>query len=109
MSVSYIWKISQLQLAASKDGLSNVVQGVDWALTAVDGDYSAETFAKTLLKDADPSKFVQFESLTESTVISWVQDAVDDKVLTSFKNNLNALLEEKKAQNIKVVPPPWQS
>jgi hypothetical protein len=109
MSVSYIWKISQLQLAASKDGLNNVVQGVDWALTAVDGACSAETFAKTWLKDADPSKFVQFESLAESTVISWVQDAMDNEVLNSFKNNLNVLLEEKKSQNAKVVSPPWQS
>lgn len=109
MSVSYIWKISQLQLAASKDGLNNVVQGVDWALSAVDGDYSVETFAKTWLKDADPSKFTQFESLSEATVISWVQDAIDSEVLSSFKNNLNFLLEEKKSQNAKVVSPPWQS
>jgi hypothetical protein len=109
MSVSYIWKINQLQLAVLKDGFNNVVQGVDWSLSAVDGDYSVETAAKTWLENVDPSKFVQFESLDESTVISWVQDAMDAEVLDSFKNNLNVLLEEKKSQNAKVVLPPWQS
>jgi len=109
MSVSYIWKINQLQLAVLKNGLNNVVQGVDWSLSADDGDYSVETAAKTWLKDANPSKFTQFDSLSESTVISWVQDAMDAEVLDSFKNNLNLLLEEKKSQTAIVVSPPWQS
>lgn len=109
MTVSYIWKIGQLEVATSKDSLNNVVQGVDWSLSAVDGDCVVETSAKTRLKDADPSKFVQFESLAEATVISWVQDAMDNEVLNSFKNSLNVLLEEKKSQNVKVVSPPWQN
>jgi hypothetical protein len=109
MTISYIWKIGQLQIVTSKNGLSNVVQSVDWSLSAVDGDCSVETSANTWLEDADPSKFVQFQSLDEATVISWVQDAIDSDVLNSFKNNLNVLLEEKKSQTAKVVSPPWQS
>ncbi len=109
MTISYIWKIGQLQIVTSKNGLNNVVQSVNWSLSAVDGDCSVETSANTWLEDADPSKFVQFQSLDEATVISWVQDAIDSAALNSFKNNLNVLLEEKKNSKNKTVSPPWQS
>jgi len=109
MTISYIWKIGQLQVVASKNGLDNVVQSVDWSLSAVDGDCSVETSANTWLEDADPSKFVQFESLDEATVLSWVQQSLGESLIESFKSNLRVSLEEKKILTTKTVSPPWQN
>jgi len=109
MNISYIWKIGQLQIVASKNGLSNVVQSVDWKLIANDGNYSVENSANTWLEDADPSKFVQFESLDETTVLSWIQQSLGQSLIDSFKSNLLAMLEEKKNLTTKIVSPPWQS
>ena len=108
MSVSYIWKINQLQIATSQDGLNDVVQNVVWTLTAVDEDFSVETVAESLLHDPDPSKFVQFESLEEATVLSWVQQSIGQELIESFKSNLLVLLEEKKSSITKLVNPPWK-
>jgi hypothetical protein len=109
MSVEYVWKISQLKIASSKDGLSNVVQSVTWTLSAVDADFSVETATDTFLSDPDPSKFVQFDSLDEATVLSWVQTMLGQALIDSFKSNLLVLLEEKKSLATKVVLPPWKN
>lgn len=108
MAVSYIWKINQLQIATSKDGLNNVVQNVLWTLSAKDEEVSVETVAETLLQDADPSKFVQFDLLDEATVLSWVQQSMGQELIESFKANLLVLLEEKKSSTVKLVNPPWK-
>jgi len=109
MNISYIWKIGQLQIAPFKDGLSDVVQSVDWTLSAINGDCSVQNSANTWLEDADPSKFVQFESLDETTVLSWIQQSLGQSLIDSFKSNLLAMLEEKKNLTTKIVSPPWQS
>ena len=108
MSVKYVWKICQLKIATSKDGLSNVVQSVTWALRAVDADFFVETATDTFLNDADPSKFVKFESLDEATVLSWVQQSLGQDLIESFKANLRVLLEEKKTLATETVSPPWE-
>ena len=109
MSVSYIWKIGQLNITTSKYGLSNVVQSVVWTLIAVDADFSVETVAETFLNDPDPNKFVVFESLDEATVLTWVQQSLNQELLASFKSNLLVLLEEKKNLASKTVSPPWKN
>jgi hypothetical protein len=108
MTISYVWKIGELKIETSKDGLNNVVQGVIWTLSAVDADFSVETVADTFLNDPDPSKFVQFESLDEATVLSWVQQSLGETLVESFKANLRVMLEEKKSSANKTVSPPWK-
>tara|TARA_R110000868_G_scaffold207856_1_gene456894 strand:- start:556 stop:885 length:330 start_codon:yes stop_codon:yes gene_type:complete len=108
MTISYVWKIAELKIATSKDGLSNVVQSVVWALSAVDADFSVETVFDTFLSDPDPSKFVEFESLDETTVLSWVQQSLGQDLTESFKANLRVLLDEKKNSASKTVSPPWK-
>jgi len=109
MTISYIWKIGQLNIATSKDNLSNVVQSVVWTLSAVDADFSVETVFDTFLNDPDPNKFVQFESLDEATVLTWVQQSLNQQLLASVKSNLLVLLEEKKNLASKTVSPPWKN
>ena len=108
MSVEYVWKVGQLKIATSKDGLNNVVQSVIWTLSAVDADFYVETAAETFLSDPDPNKFVQFEFLDEATVLSWVQSLLGQDLTESFKSNLRVLLEEKKNSASKTVSPPWK-
>ena len=109
MSVEYVWKVGQLKIATSKDGLNNVVQSVVWTLSAVDADFYVETAAETFLSDPDPNKFVKFEFLDEATVLSWVQQLLDEALVKSFKSNLYVVLEEKKNSTSKIVPPPWKN
>lgn len=109
MSVEYVWKIGELKIATSKDGLSNVVQSVVWTLSAVDADFSVETVVETFLNNPDSNKFVQFEFLDEATVLSWVQQSLDEALFKSFKSNLCVVLEEKKNSTSKIVTPPWKN
>jgi len=107
MSVKYVWKVGQLQVVPSKNGLDNVVQSVDWSLSAVDGDLSVQTSVNTWLHDADSSKFIEYQSLDEETVLSWVESVLGQTLIDSLRASLLVLLEEKKSLATKTVQPPW--
>ena len=107
MSVKYVWKVGQLQVVPSKNGLDNVVQSVDWSLSAVDGDLSVQTSVNTWLHDADASKFIEYQSLDEETVLSWVESVLGQTLIDSLRASLLVLLEEKKSLATKTVQPPW--
>lgn len=108
MATKYEWKIGQLEVVPSQDGLSNVVQTIDWTYSASDGDCMVSTQGQTTLSEPDKSTFVEFENLTENDVITWIKLRMGEALLSSYKTNIDILLQEKLAVKTKLVMPPWQ-
>lgn len=108
MTTKYEWKVGQLEVAPSKDGLTNVVQSVDWTYSASDGDCVVSTQGQTVLSDPDKSTFVEFEKLTENDVLMWLKLRMGETLLASYKTNIDVLLQEKLAITTKLMAPPWQ-
>jgi hypothetical protein len=82
------WKISQLDRQTS-DGF---VTTAHWQATAVDGDYSASTYATCSWSDGTPT--VDYADLTQEQVLGWIWANGVDKDATEAA--LAAQIEMKK-------------
>jgi hypothetical protein len=86
--MSVTWNISQLDRQTS-DGF---VYQVHWQATAVDGDYSASTYATCSWSDGTPT--VAYDQLTPETVLGWIWANGVDK--DAVEASLAAQIEAKK-------------
>jgi hypothetical protein len=83
------WKINNLERQTS-DGLVTVVH---WGVTAVDGDYNAGVY-NTQALERDGDSFVNYDTLTEETVLGWLWGKIDKAAVESA---LTAQIEAQKA------------
>ena len=68
------WTIANLERNLSDGG----VTVAHWRVEEVDGDYSAASYGTcSFTPDASDSSFVAYDSLSEATVLGWVQAEVD--------------------------------
>jgi hypothetical protein len=86
--MSVTWNISQLDRQTS-DGF---VTTAHWQATAVDGDYSASTYATCSWSDGTPT--VAYADLTHETVLGWIWANGVDK--DAVEASLAAQIEAKK-------------
>jgi len=83
------WKINNLERQTS-DGLVTVVH---WGAYAADGDYNAGVYNTQALERGDDS-FVNYDTLTEQTVLGWLWSKIDKAAVESA---LTAQIEAQKA------------
>jgi len=69
--MSVTWKISTLDREVS----NGFVTTAHWTATAVDGDYTASTYATVSWAEGTPT--IPYANLTEAEVLSWVWESVD--------------------------------
>jgi len=74
MNVTYSYKITQMLMAPSLDGLTDVVTVVkfDYIGTDSDSGYSGTFNGSIPVGTPDPNNFVPLQDLTEDEVIQWV-------------------------------------
>ena len=71
MAITYNWNISTLDREVS----NGFVTTAHWQCNAVDGDYTASTYATVGWPEGTPT--VPYDSLTQATVLDWVWESVD--------------------------------
>jgi hypothetical protein len=92
--MQFEWKILSMDCYPSVGDVSNVVYKVSWKATAVDGDHIAVTTGSTDIGDASTDDFVEYDNLSEATVLGWLFDSIGaDKVQIedSLKKSVNML------------------
>lgn len=80
-----IWQITNLERISEHDELTNVVSNIHWFVSDIDADgWFAYSFGNAILDidNIDPDSFVDFSTLSEADVITWLknwmgQDGVD--------------------------------
>ena len=88
MTIEINWQVNNLERQTS-DGLVTVVH---WGASAVEGDYSAGIVNTQALERGD--SFVNYDTLTEETVLGWVWSKVDKE---SVEATLTAQINAQKA------------
>ena len=74
MEPEITWYIQEL----NRDPVTGGVTRVHWRAIAVEGEYSAKSYGELGLEyDAQDAGFVEFESLDEEIVLSWVAQNMD--------------------------------
>lgn len=108
MAITYTWKVTGMKVKNSGD-LSKAVFQTYWTKTGTDENGISGVFSGATpfdVENLDPSTFVSFDSLTEETVLSWIQPIVtgnyEDHVNTQIARQIN----EKKAA-IEDAKLPW--
>ncbi len=82
------WTIANLERNLADGG----VTVAHWRVTEVDGDYTASSYGTVgFTPDASADDFVAYDSLTEATVLGWVQAEVDqDATEAALTANIEA-------------------
>ena len=82
------WTIGTLERNVADGG----VVVAHWRATLVDGDFSASSYGTCgFTPDPSDSGFVAYDSLTEATVVGWVQAEVDkDAIEASLAAKIEA-------------------
>lgn len=78
MALTYSWELTSLKKTNTAN-ISNVIVGTQWKLTGTDdagdsGSFNGATPFKA--EDVDLDSFVEYDTLTANTVLSWIQSVV---------------------------------
>jgi hypothetical protein len=99
MTITYTWEFTKFKAHQTLNGLNNVVYNIDYIYTGSDGEgHAAQVAGNVGLGAPDPSTFVEFDQLTESQVISMVENA-----LTFALPNFQQTITDRIAQQISPV------
>ncbi len=93
------WKINQLERSTADDYVLTVHYGVD----ATDGEFSKGAYGTVSFDPETMPASVNFDSLTEETVMGWVFSKVEQDVVEA---QLEAIIAEMKAPSV-IAGMPW--
>ena len=102
MAINYTWEVSECDVFPSKNGKSNVVNGVHWRLTGTDdtnNDSLGNSITHTVyglarLDTSDLSSFTNWSSLNTSTVQGWVETVLGSDKIAALKENIDNVIGE---------------
>lgn len=106
MAITYTWIISQLECRPEQDGLVNVVTTVHWRLRGIDGEHTAEVYGSVALPGPG-QPFVVYEDLTQAQVEGWVESALGEEQVQSFRDNIASQIAALVTPPIVRPPLPW--
>ena len=97
MSISYQWNVNTVDVYPTDEGQTNVIYNVHWRLNATDtqvdaegNPYTASVYGTQSLDTSDLSNFTDFDSVTSSQVQGWVESAMGEEEVQTYKDNLDA-------------------
>ena len=103
--ITYTWGISRLDCAPSENGLTNVVKLINWGLTGIDENGTSASMSNSYpLPSPSPEAFTDYSTLTQETVISWLESNLDVGYLQTYLANEIA---SKYNPPITPLPLPW--
>ena len=89
MTISYTWKVNQLERNVADDYVTTVHYGVD----AVDGDHNQGAYGTVSFDAATSPSSSTYASLSEATVLSWVHAKIDKAQVETALADKIALLK----------------
>lgn len=105
MATTYTFKVTQLEMAPSLDGLTDVVTRVRYNYLGVDSAGVSGSFAgATPMPQPTSGSFTPLASLTEADVITWLE-AVSDK--THMQERIQKQIDLINAPKYVETPLPW--
>jgi hypothetical protein len=97
MSISYNWNVSTVDVYPTEEGQTDVIYNVHWKLNATDtqvdaegNPYTASVYGTQVLDTSDLSGFIDFDSVTSAEVQGWVEAAMGEEQVQTYKDNLDA-------------------
>lgn len=108
MTITYTWKISEIECIPAQGDLSNVVTNVHWRLDGTDGNNFSGVYGVTSLNAPTEGNFTAFEDLTEQQVTGWLETALGDNV-AAYKTKIQEEINKLANPPVVTKTPPWMS
>ena len=105
----WTWTITSMQQWPSGTNAGSVVN-VNWTLTGTDGTQTASIGGNTQYPVSDAQAgFTPYSSLTEATVIGWVQESLGEQGIANFEANVQGQINslENPPVSPTTQPLPW--
>ena len=106
MSSTINWEFPVLGVIYNEEGMTNVIQTVNWVMTMTDGGYSASCNGSVILTPPSPASFIPYQNVTKAQVQQWTIDALGESNVASCESRLAFDIEVQK-NNTGNLPPPW--
>ena len=97
MAISHEWNVNTVDVYPTDEDHTNVIYNVHWRLNAVDtqvdakgNPYTASVYGTQGLDTSDLSGFIDFDSVTSAEVQGWVESAMGEEQVQTYKDNLDA-------------------
>jgi len=103
--ITYTWSISKLDCAPSENGLTNIVKVIHWGLVGVDENGVSASMSNSYpLSSPSPEAFADYSTLTQETMISWLESGLD---VGYIKSRLSNEIASQYNPPITSLPLPW--
>ena len=103
--ITYTWSISKLDCAPAENGLTNIVKVIHWGFTGIDENGVSASMSNSYpLSTPSPEGFTDYSTLTEATVISWLESNLD---VGYIKSRLSNEIASQYNPPITPLPLPW--
>jgi len=103
--ITYTWSISRLECAPAENGLTNVVKIIHWIFTGKDENGTSAAIGNSYpLSIPSPESFTDYSTLTEETVIGWLESSLD---VGYIKTRLSNEIASQYNPPITPLPLPW--
>lgn len=93
MANTYTWNIVALDVTASVDGVSNVVNNIHWILNGTDGVNTESIYGTQSIEFDSNSSFIEYKDLSKAQVERWLESAIGDQQISNFKSILDEKLK----------------
>jgi hypothetical protein len=107
MKNTYLWLINSLDCIPFIDGQTNVVSCIYWRVNGTDGTYTTTVYGTQSITYVAGTPFTAYASLTEATVIEWLQTAMGTEQVTAIQSSLNSQLKTLANPPVVTPPLPW--
>ena len=94
MGLTYEWKLTGLKKQNSET-VNDAVVGTQWKLTGTDEDGNQGTFSGATpfsINTINTGSFIEYSSLTEAQVLSWVKNHVSGSAPTNYMDHINGVI-----------------
>jgi hypothetical protein len=105
MNNTYRWFINEMEVIPNFNGLTNFVSKIIWRYNAInESGYTANIEGITTYNEESQDPYVDYYSLTESDVISWLDQQEN---ILDLQTKLNNIITELMFPTIISLPLPW--
>lgn len=108
MAREYKWKIENLLVTKSQNGLVDVIKKIYWGRyvqEVVNGQvYVAEKYGEFFLTPADPENFTEFQNLTYEQLCTWLEAILPVEFIDSRINGILDIRIQKNAYTPEKLP-----
>ena len=107
----YEWKITKLKYKVSENGLSNIIDELEWTYkltqTVNNSEYSSQVTGYFKLVEPDANSFIPFSQITEEMVGNWIEESFGEGEMANLRTRLLLSIQEQSAPTVIEIDNPF--